>query len=154
MAYYDFISKGYNKLHGEEQLKKIKIILKELNICKKKVLDVGCGTALYSYLFSDYTGLDNSKSMLKNSKGNVVFGEAENLPFKDKSFDVVVSLSAAHNFNDFKKAINEMNRVAKEEVVISLFKRAKKFNDIKSYFKADKQIDEEKDLILIKYLNK
>ena len=84
MNYYDQISEGYNNLHKEEQIKKVNEIIDELNITNEKVLDVGCGTAFYSYLFKDYTGIDNSKGMLSKTKANVIHGEAENLPFKDK----------------------------------------------------------------------
>lgn len=149
-GYYDVIAKGYDELHGKEQLKKIKAILNRYDISRKKILDVGCGTAFYSYLFGDYTGVDCSKDMLKKCKANVVSGYAEELPFPDKSFDVVISLSAVHNFKDFRKGIDEMQRVAKEMVVITLFKKSRKFKDIREYFNADDEIDNEIDLIMSK----
>lgn len=152
MNYYDSIAEGYDELHRKEQLDKIKIMLKNFNVSRKKVLDVGCGTATYSYLFYDYTGIDNSKGMLKNSKANVIFGEAEKLPFEDKSFDIVISLSAVHNFKDYKKAIDEMKRVAKEMVIVTLLKKSKNFESIKKYFNADEEVDSEIDLIMVKII--
>ena len=44
MKYYDYIASSYNKLHKNEQLNKIKIILANYDITKKKILDVGCWT--------------------------------------------------------------------------------------------------------------
>ncbi len=150
--YYSSISKGYDELYKEEQLMKLKLILKNVNI-KGKVLDVGCGTAFYSKYFKDYTGIDNSKGMLEKSKANVIYGNAENLPFKDKSFDVVICLTAIHNFKDYGKALNEMKRVSKKLMIISLLKKANKFDKIKrkinKMFNNGRELDEEKDLIFI-----
>ena len=47
MNYYDKIAKGYEELHKEEQLKKIKLIKTILKVNPTdKLLDVGCGTGL------------------------------------------------------------------------------------------------------------
>jgi len=150
--YYSSISKGYDELYKEEQLKKLKLILKNVKI-KGRVLDVGCGTAFYSKYFQDYTGIDNSKGMLEKAKANVIYGRAEKLPFKDKGFDVIICLTAIHNFKDYKKALNEMKRVSKKLIIISLLKKTKKFNEIKrninDMFKDIKKLNEEKDLIFI-----
>src|SRR5205823_5055394 len=43
---------------------------------------------------------------------------AEDLPFADGSFDVVVSRIAAHHFDDIGKALGEMARVSNRVVVI------------------------------------
>ncbi|MFH1839695.1 MAG: class I SAM-dependent methyltransferase [Nanoarchaeota archaeon] len=150
MNYYDEISSGYNELHKEEQLKKIKIIIKELNITNEMVLDVGCGTAFYSDLFKDYTGIDNSEGMLEKANSNVILGNAEELPFEDDSFDIVISVTALHNVKGFKKAIKEMERVSKGKIAISVLKKSKHFDEIKKELKDYKQIEEEKDIIFIK----
>ncbi len=152
MTYYDTIAPGYNELHKQEQLNKIKTILKNTYISNETVLDVGCGTAMYAYLFRNYTGIDNSKGMLAEANANVIFGKAEDLPFEDKSFDIVMSISAIHNFKDYKKAVQEMERVARKKIIITILKKSKKFEEIKSYLKGFREIDEEKDLILIKEL--
>jgi SAM-dependent methyltransferase len=43
---------------------------------------------------------------------------AEDLPFEDGSFDVVVSRIAPHHFTDVRKAVAEMRRVADRLVVV------------------------------------
>jgi len=43
---------------------------------------------------------------------------AEDLPFADGSFDVVVSRIAPHHFDDIGKAVGEMGRVASRTIVI------------------------------------
>ncbi len=151
MDYYSTIAEGYNELHKNEQLDKIKAIFKNVYISNEEtVLDVGCGTALYAYLFRNYKGIDPSPGMLDQAKADVIKGEAEDLPFEDNSFDNVISITAIHNFNDYKKGVEEMERVAKKKVIITLLKKAKKFEEIKKYLKDYKQIDQITDLIFVK----
>jgi len=149
MDYYSSISKGYNKFHKEEQLKKVKIILRYIKKTDK-VLDVGCGTAFYRKYIKNYTGIDNSPGMLPK---DCILADAEKLPFKDKSFDIVISITALHNVKNPEKAIKEIKRVTKGKIAISILKRSKKFKKIKTilnkYFKNLKEIEEEKDIIFI-----
>jgi len=155
---YNHIAKAYNELHKEEQKKKIELIKELLNVKKEdKLLDLGCGTAIAREFFDcDYTGVDNSKQMLKQGEGKLIFASAEKLPFKDKTFDVIICVTAIHNFKNIKKAINEIKRVKKDnaKIAITLLKKAKNFNKIKELllksFKFN-TADEEKDIIF--YLN-
>jgi len=153
MTYYDKISRGYEQLHREEQLKKIFIILDFVDE-DDKILDVGCGTGFYSKYFKNYKGIDNSVKLIKNNK-YCSYGKAEELEFEDKSFDVVICVTAIHNFDDYEKALNEMKRVRKKKVIISLLKKSSKFDDIKKAIKKRfkvKEIDEEKDVIFVEKL--
>ena len=70
----------------------------------------------------EFFGLDLSHGQLKKCKKNLkkwklpaelFLGNAENLPFKDEYFDVVFHIGGINFFNDRKKAIEEMIRVAK-----------------------------------------
>lgn len=152
MNYYSKIADGYNELHSEEQVKKVKRIIKELNIGRESVLDVGCGTAFYSNLFYNYTGLDSSKGMLRKSKGKIFFGTAEKLPFADNSFDVVICVTAIHNFNDPKKAIEEMKRVGRNKFAISVLRKSIKFQSIRNLIHENlsvREVEEDKDIIFI-----
>jgi ubiquinone/menaquinone biosynthesis C-methylase UbiE len=152
MNYYDEISEGYNELHKEEQLRKVEIIIKELKLKgNEKVLDVGCGTAFYADHFGEnYTGIDPSEGMLKKATAKVILASAESLPFPDKSFDAVISITAAQNFTDVEKAINEIKRVAKNKIAITILKQAKKLQLIKRLLNDFKKIEQEKDYIFIK----
>ena len=149
MDYYGDISSGYDELYGEEQLIKVSAIISEIGT-SGKVLDVGCGTASYSGLFNDYTGIDNSKGMVRKAKGEVVFGEAEKLPFEDGSFDKVICVSAIHNFNSPKEAIHEMKRVSKKIIAVTLLKKSKKFESIKAMLLGFKEVEMEKDVLFVK----
>ena len=97
-------------------------------------------------------GVDPSVSLLKlNKSDKKTIGIAEWLPFKDNSFDYVISITAIHNFANIKKSIDEMKRVGRKMFVFSVLKKSKKANAIKSLiaksFKIGKIIEEGKDAI-------
>jgi ubiquinone/menaquinone biosynthesis C-methylase UbiE len=155
MNYYNEISEGYDELHGEEQLKKVKIILNELKIGRNdKILDVGCGTGFYLNLFKGkVVGIDPSQELIKQYKGKhkIICGKAEQLPFPNNYFDIVISVTAIQNFDDIETGLKEMNRVGKDKFVFSALKRSKKIKEIekliKELFLVDEIIEEDKDLI-------
>ena len=119
MNYYDSISKGYDELYGSEQLEKFEEIRKEI---QGRVLDVGCGTGLITKLIPNSVGLDSSSGMLSKFEGIKVLADAQKLPFKNKSFDTVISLTVLQDLKNPLKALNEMIRVGKK-VVFSIQKR-------------------------------
>ncbi|MFH1505696.1 MAG: methyltransferase domain-containing protein [archaeon] len=157
MSYYDSIADGYDNLHKEEQLKKLDIIRVNLPIEKgDALLDVGCGTGFsHDVLECNWTGLDPSKKLLDKAKGRVVLGKAEAMPFPDKSFDVVISVTAIHNFEDVEKGLREMKRVGDKRFAFGVLKKSDKFASIKKLieemFDIKKTIEEEKDLIFFVY---
>jgi len=153
--YYDSISEGYTGLHGEEQRKKAQIISQMVSLRKTDtLLDVGCGPGIGSSTFDcRKTGLDSSKDLLKGFPGKQVLGRAEDLPFQNRSFDLVMSVTAVHNFSDIGKALNEMKRVSKGLIVITILRRSGRYPEImdliSKQFKIEKREDEEKDTILL-----
>ena len=154
MPYYDSIAGSYNELHGEEQLNKLSIIQKTIKTGKKtKILDVGCGTGISSGFGFFVVGIDPSLGLLKYNKHLKVLGAAEALPFKDSSFDYVISITSIHNFSDISQSISEMNRVGRKSFAISVLKKSKKVDDvthlIERNFKISRIIEEEKDIIFI-----
>ncbi len=152
---YDDIADSYDELYREEQVSKVKLIMKHfIPESTKIMLDVGCGTGLSSSLFNcKKIGLDNSERLLR--RADVLFkilGNAEELPFKNKSFDYIVSLTAIHNFRDYKRALLEMIRVSRELIIVSVLKRSIKFTEITKYieqFKIKKKIEHKKDMIFL-----
>lgn len=152
MEYYSQISKGYNELHMEEQLNKLSIIKSNTKVTgDSRILDVGCGTGISSNLDCFVVGIDTSIGMLRQNKMLKINSAAENLPFKDKIFDIVISVTSIHNFNNIKKSISEMKRVGKKDFIFSILKKSKKFNRIKGLigknFRIKNVIEEEKDMI-------
>jgi ubiquinone/menaquinone biosynthesis C-methylase UbiE len=128
MAEYDDIASSYNELHGSEQAMKAMIIATHLHTtASDDILDVGCGTGLGSqFLKGNKTGIEPSEGLAKQCPFKTLIGKAEELPFKDKSFDVTVCVSAVHNFDDVEKGLSEIARVTKRDVAITVLKRSKK----------------------------
>ena len=91
-----------------------------------KILDIGCGKGFLLFDFTkvvpgiEVTGIDISEYAIDNSKEEVKdrlqVCNATELPFPDKSFDLVYSLNTLHNLHcfDLDKALREMQRVAKQ----------------------------------------
>ncbi|MEO5336580.1 MAG: class I SAM-dependent methyltransferase [Magnetospirillum sp. WYHS-4] len=90
-----------------------------------RVLDVGCGKGFLLYELAqavpglEIAGLDISGYAIAHAKEEVrphlVQGTASDLPWPDRSFDFVVSLTALHNLflPDLWRALGELERVAK-----------------------------------------
>lgn len=145
--YYDEISEGYNELHGEEQKRKARIILDNVEVkSNDTLLDVGCGTGIATEMFScQKVGIDPSAELVKQCGFKAMVGKAEELPFEDKSFDIVISLTAAQNFEDIEKAIKEMKRVAKKQIIITTLKKSGKLEEIRQAIKENLTIEEVKE---------
>ncbi len=156
MTYYDSIAAGYEELHKEEQLKKIEIIKKHILFHQNwKILDVGCGP-----YFADFPGtvigIDPARKLLEIAKKrihiiHVVQGIAEQLPFRDNAFMAVISITAVQNFDDIEKSLNEIKRVAKEYIVLSILKNSPKIAMIEEcipqILKIERIVEEDKDII-------
>ncbi|MGC9003398.1 MAG: class I SAM-dependent methyltransferase [bacterium] len=85
-----------------------------------KVLDVGCGTGGNLSLFNGFVvGVDVSMKALSLARRRkkdalLCLGQAENLPFKDNSFDLVLALDLLEHLPDDMKGLSEMHRVLKK----------------------------------------
>ena len=80
-----------------------------------KVLDVGCGTGFVSNLYPnfDITGIDISDGMLAQNPHIWKKAAAEDIPFKDDTFDFVLCRSLLHHLEDPTIGLKEMVRVLK-----------------------------------------
>jgi len=91
----------------------------------QRILDVGCGMAHLLYEFSqvvpgiEVKGIDISDYALKHAKEEIrdslQYGKAQEIPFEDNFFDLVISLTTLHNLKvfDLKKAVQDIERVSK-----------------------------------------
>lgn len=91
----------------------------------QKVLDIGCGKAHLLYELMQVvpgiqvTGLDISEYAITHTKEEVqpflIQGIAQELPFEENSFDLIISLNTLHNLKvyDLKKAIQDIERISK-----------------------------------------
>lgn len=99
-----------------------------VDLRKKKVLDVACGTGRFSRLFrsegSRVVGIDLSRAMLDQARSRdsgdaYVQASAFSLPFRDGTFDIAVSVNAFNHLPGFEEAIGEVCRVS-HRVILGL----------------------------------
>jgi len=92
------------------------------------ILEVAIGTGIpFAHYFNKQNyivkGVDISPTLVKKCKENipdieVMLGDAENLPYEKKTFDVVYCFHSSWYFPNIEKAISEMKRVTKKDGLI------------------------------------
>lgn len=103
--------------------------LQGIRLQPQMILDLGCGTGVATaclkktYPLAEIIGFDQSFGMLKQaqaqkvkdelSKFHCLGGQAEALPFKTHSFELVYSNLMLHWSTDFSATLNELRRVLK-----------------------------------------
>jgi len=96
-----------------------------------KILDVGCGKAFLLYELkrllpqATIVGFDASAYAIANAKEEIrstlfVHDAAKKYSFKDKEFDLVLSLTTLHNLkiNHLSTALREIERVGKNKFIV------------------------------------
>lgn len=94
----------------------------------KSVLDCACGYCTDRIAFEgmDYQGIDITPFLvdLANSKGlDVIQGNIEHIPLKNGSVDLVYARHILEHLESYEKALFEMVRVAKKEVMVVFFRK-------------------------------
>ena len=83
-------------------------------------LDVGCGEGRFCRMMRQHgigaTGLDPTSKLIDRAisldrEGDYILGKAEDIPFPDEHFELVVSYLSLIDIQDYRKAIAEMVRV-------------------------------------------
>ena len=111
--------------HSKKVIEKAEGLLNLIDIKSgQNYLEIGCGSgAVARYVFKKYklnvTGTDIDKDQILLARRdsthikNITFLEADatNLPFKDKSFDIVLSVNVLHHISNWMDALKEINRV-------------------------------------------
>ena len=87
------------------------------------ILDVGCGTGVFTRLFADLTphvvGLDYSEYMVGlNPWPRRLRARAEHLPFPSDSFDVAFVANLLHHTTEPGRVVAELARVTRRHVVL------------------------------------
>ena len=105
----------------------------------ENVLEVGCGIGSDLIRFArngaNVTGIDlteraitlaRKRFSIYNLQAKLMIEDAENLPFRDESFDLVYSFGVLHHTPNIQKAIDEIYRVLKKgkKAIIMLYHKS------------------------------
>ena len=125
---YDRLASGYDQRWSRYITKTLTFLKSWASVPPEAtILDIGCGTGEFERLVlceqpeQRMVGVDISGKMLELAQQkcqaypNVTFciASASRLPFPDRNFDVVVSASALHYFDEPDVSLAEMRRVVK-----------------------------------------
>jgi len=132
-----------NKQRTQRLSKSFISVVKKWEIKSGKILDVGCGTGLLAIEFAknlsgvEIIGLDLSDVALEVDRENIrksevierisfKKGDAEDIPFEDNTFNLVISSNTLHLIMNPIKMFNEIHRVLKPKgkFFISDFRRS------------------------------
>jgi malonyl-CoA O-methyltransferase len=147
MQSYDVTAEMYEERYAEEQQRKYKKALEEVNVSDKALLDVGCGSGLFFREVAKdalmAVGVDISRKLLFKAKEQarafpnafVLQADADYLPFKKGCFDHVFAFTILQNMPKPNESLKELKRVVKPvgRVVVTGLKKAfplEKFMDI------------------------
>jgi len=91
----------------------------------KTVLNVGAGAGSYEpsdrYVIAIEPSITMRNQRLANDKSPAIHASADHIPFDDKAFDAVTAFLTIHHWPDIKKGLSELQRVAKNKVIIMTF---------------------------------
>ncbi len=117
-------------------------------LIKPKFLEVGCGRGSLSAYYSQYgwecdlvdtseKAINVAKEIFTKNKLDAEFkvGDAENLPYKDNSYDVVASIGLLEHFDNPTKVMEEKIRVTKRGGWVINYIVPKKNANIQNYFR-------------------
>ncbi len=149
---YNSTSEFYDRRYIKIQQDKYGLILKDISLNEKLILDAGCGTGLlFEYIFNSfeqcdmtyfhYVGVDISFNMLKRfqlkicqkakkmkKNVNLILSDLENLPLRENTFNLLLSFTSLQNLPDIIMGLKESFRVAKNRADMNFSILRKKLN--------------------------
>jgi SAM-dependent methyltransferase len=117
---YDSIGKGYTAVRREDP--RIAARIRAALGDARTVLNVGAGTGAYEPADLDVVAVEPSEVMIAQrpqGAARVLQAYAEELPFKDGSFDAAMAVLTDHHWADHARGLAEMTRVARRVVLFT-----------------------------------
>jgi SAM-dependent methyltransferase len=141
---YDTIGQSYSTFRRAD-LRLQRTILETLD-GTNRVVNVGAGAGSYEPSDRSVVAVEPSITMIRQRQRDcapVVQATADNLPFPDDSFDAALAVLTLHHWNDWRKGVREMSRVAKTRVVILTYDAtATGFWLVEDYFPEIRRLDQ------------
>lgn len=121
----------WNELQYQRAKETISLLHVVNNDYLRSVLDVGCGAGIVTKeltkIFSVVVGIDLAYTPLTRIKKEstditLIQGDAQNLPFMDRTFDVVVCTEVIEHLGSKrrKKMLDELSRIARRYILLSV----------------------------------
>jgi SAM-dependent methyltransferase len=137
---------GYRYIPGRWRNMAQRIIHDYSLTSHSKILDVGAGKGYLLYEIQlllpgiEITALDVSAYAIKNIhpdlSGKFILGDASNLNFENRYFDLAISLNTLHNLNlkNCISALSELNRVSMQQyIVVESFRNVQEFFNLQCW---------------------
>lgn len=115
----------WSSLKHEHLVDKIQKIVELVPNDVETIVDIGCGNGVITNVLGKQykvTAVDRSENALSYVKTKKIKASADNIPLDNSSFDMVFSSELLEHLNDntFIKAINEIKRLSKKYVFITV----------------------------------
>ncbi len=115
-GHYEELASSYSQRANRHSEERFAIECEAWVGTRKRILDVGCGTArLLSRLSSvmPIVGIDASVAMLAagEGRGSVAAADAAHLPFSDRGFDGIISINVLEHVHDAGQHLKGLARV-------------------------------------------
>jgi SAM-dependent methyltransferase len=117
---YDSIGKRYTSVRREDP--RIAARIRAALGDARTVVNVGAGTGSYEPRDLEVVAVEPSETMIAqrpDGAAPVVRAYAEELPFKDRSFDAALAVLTDHHWADHARGLAELSRVARRVVLFT-----------------------------------
>jgi SAM-dependent methyltransferase len=117
---YDSIGKGYTAVRREDP--RIAARIRAALGNARTVVNVGAGAGAYEPADLEVVAVEPSETMIAQrpeGAARVIRAHAEELPFKDRSFDAAMAVLTDHHWADHARGLAELARVARRVVLFT-----------------------------------
>lgn len=141
---YNSTSQFYDSRYQEIQEQKFQAVLKEIEDFDR-LIDLGCGTGMFLERLAPNNeltlGVDFSIDMLNRAKerlaefSKLVLADIDNLPFRENSFDLVVSITLLQNMPHPERTISEIARITEDmgKTIVTVLEKKHSTTEIRNW---------------------
>ena len=138
----------FNKIYNSNQKRILSYSINLANLTKKsKVLEIGCGLALFHNIHPNYIGIDRNPNFYKLTKKlykkkiNLLVADATKIPIKDE-IDFIFSFATLEHIKKPELVLNEIHRLLKKNGILLPFPawNCRKYTVQKLQFRSYKEL--------------